>query len=70
MFRRSIGLAAAILLLAMVVPAQGTPGEDAGASVDVDVRHLGPDVKAPELRLAQARREVARESRRTSAGAR
>lgn len=69
MFRRSIGLAAAILLLAMVVPAQGTPGEDTGAGVDVDVRHLGPDVKAPELRLAQARREVARESRRSSAGA-
>ena len=71
MYRRSIGLAAAILLMAMVVPAQGAPGSDpdAGAGVDVGVRHLGPDVKAPELRLAQARREVAREIRRSGASA-
>jgi len=69
MYRRSIGLAAAILLMAMVVPAQGAPGSDpdVGTGVDVGVRHLGPDVKAPELRLAQARREVARENRRSGA---
>ncbi|MET0801204.1 MAG: peptidase M6 [Actinomycetota bacterium] len=61
MHRRSIGLAAAILLLATLVPAQGALAEDRTAregGVDVDVKHLPPDVKAPALKLAQARREV------------
>ncbi len=61
MHRRSIGLAAVILLLATFVPAQGALAEDRTAregGVDVGVKHLPPDVKAPALKLAQARREV------------
>jgi hypothetical protein len=69
MYRRSIGLAAAILLLAMVVPAQGASEPASGGGVDVGVRHLGPDVKAPQVRLPQARREVAREIRRSGGAA-
>ena len=61
MHRRSTGLAAAILLLAILVPAQGASALDRAApgnGVDVGVKHLPPDVKAPELKVAQARREA------------
>jgi len=63
MHRRLVGLAAAILLLATLMPAQGAlAGSSARAagkkSADVGVKHLGPDVKAPKLNVRQARREV------------
>ncbi|MGZ8632108.1 MAG: peptidase M6 [Actinomycetota bacterium] len=61
MHQRSTGLAAAILLLAALVPSQAALAMDRAApeeGVDIGVEHLPPDVKVPELNLAQARRAV------------
>ena len=57
MHRRSVGLAAAILLMAVLVPANGALGAP-NKTVDVGVRQVPPDVKAPPLRPAQLRQSV------------
>jgi immune inhibitor InhA-like protein len=59
MVRRSIGLVAAILLMAVLVPGSGAsagPSGKASRSVDTGTRHLSPDSKQPRVRLREARR--------------
>ncbi len=60
MHRRAVGLAAVILLVAMLAPAPATAqrADSRTAEADVGVRRLPADYKYPDISLRDARRMV------------